>query len=100
MSADDRALSGRQPKAVTSALRVLEEVARAGSGLQGMADRLGAVGGTLSVTSAPGHGTTVQGSVPLTATAAPVEGTGGGGPAPIDGVGPGGAEGSEPGRPS
>ncbi|MHA4853273.1 IclR family transcriptional regulator [Rhodococcus sp. MSC1_016] len=33
MSADDRALSGRQPKAVTSALRVLEEVARAGSGV-------------------------------------------------------------------
>ena len=33
MNADDRALSGRQPKAVTSALRVLEEVARAGSGV-------------------------------------------------------------------
>ena len=33
MSPDDRALSGRQPKAVTSALRVLEEVARAGSGV-------------------------------------------------------------------
>lgn len=30
---DDRALSGRQPKAVSSALRVLEEVARAGSGV-------------------------------------------------------------------
>jgi DNA-binding IclR family transcriptional regulator len=33
VSADDRALSGRQPKAVISALRVLEEVARAGSGV-------------------------------------------------------------------
>jgi signal transduction histidine kinase len=34
-----------------------------GTGLQGMADRLDAVGGTLQVTSAPGEGTTVTGRV-------------------------------------
>jgi signal transduction histidine kinase len=36
-----------------------------GTGLQGMADRLDAIGGTLDVTSAPGSGTTVTGSVPI-----------------------------------
>jgi len=36
-----------------------------GTGLQGMADRLAAVGGSLSVDSDPGHGTTVVGSVPV-----------------------------------
>jgi signal transduction histidine kinase len=36
----------------------------AGTGLQGMADRLEAVGGSLELTSAPGAGTTVTGSVP------------------------------------
>jgi signal transduction histidine kinase len=35
-----------------------------GSGLQGMTDRVEAVGGTIEVESAPGHGTTVRGSVP------------------------------------
>ena len=35
-----------------------------GSGLQGMADRLDAVGGSLEVNSRPGAGTTVRGSVP------------------------------------
>jgi signal transduction histidine kinase len=35
-----------------------------GSGLQGMADRLEALGGSLDVTSAPGRGTTVVGSLP------------------------------------
>jgi len=39
--------------------------ARTGSGLQGMADRLAAVGGTLDVGSAPGEGTTVTGNVPV-----------------------------------
>jgi signal transduction histidine kinase len=41
----------------------------AGSGLQGIADRLGALDGQVSVTSAPGHGTTIEGrlSLPLTA---------------------------------
>jgi signal transduction histidine kinase len=38
-----------------------------GSGLQGMADRLAAVGGSLEIRSAPGHGTTVAGSVPVSA---------------------------------
>ena len=36
-----------------------------GTGLQGMADRLDAIGGTLQVTSAPGNGTTVTGRVPV-----------------------------------
>ena len=36
-----------------------------GSGLVGMADRLAAVGGTLTVRSAPGAGTTVHGSIPV-----------------------------------
>jgi signal transduction histidine kinase len=37
-----------------------------GSGLQGMADRLAAVGGSLEVHSAPGRGTVVAGQVPIT----------------------------------
>ena len=37
----------------------------AGSGLANMADRLDTAGGTLSVESAPGSGTTVRGSVPI-----------------------------------
>ena len=36
-----------------------------GTGLQGMADRLDAIGGTLHVTSAPGRGTTVEGRIPV-----------------------------------
>lgn len=36
-----------------------------GTGLQGMADRLDAIGGTLRVTSSPGAGTSVAGSVPV-----------------------------------
>jgi signal transduction histidine kinase len=36
-----------------------------GTGLQGMADRVEAIGGWLSVTSAPGAGTTVSGWVPV-----------------------------------
>jgi signal transduction histidine kinase len=36
-----------------------------GSGLQGMADRLAAVGGSLEIRSAPGQGTTVAGHVPV-----------------------------------
>jgi signal transduction histidine kinase len=38
----------------------------AGSGLQGMADRLAAVGGSLVVDSSPGRGTRVAGRVPVT----------------------------------
>ncbi|MGC5021390.1 sensor histidine kinase [Micromonospora sp. DT47] len=37
-----------------------------GSGLAGMADRLGACGGSLSVTSSPGQGTIVTGCAPMT----------------------------------
>jgi signal transduction histidine kinase len=37
-----------------------------GTGLQGMADRLAAMGGRLCVSSAPGLGTTVTGSLPAT----------------------------------
>ncbi len=36
----------------------------AGAGLQGMADRLDAIGGTVAIDSAPGAGTTVTGSAP------------------------------------
>ncbi len=36
-----------------------------GTGVQGMADRLAALGGTLRITSAPGHGTQVTGRVPV-----------------------------------
>ena len=37
-----------------------------GTGLQGIADRLAALGGTLDITSAPGHGTQLTGRVPAT----------------------------------
>ena len=36
-----------------------------GTGLQGMGDRLDSIGGTLRVTSAPGAGTSVSGSIPI-----------------------------------
>jgi signal transduction histidine kinase len=45
-----------------------QRAGRAGSGLQGMADRLAATGGTLEVRSQPGHGTTVVGRVPAPPT--------------------------------
>ena len=38
--------------------------ARDGTGLQGMTDRLAAVGGTVAIESAPGHGTIVSGCLP------------------------------------
>jgi signal transduction histidine kinase len=38
-----------------------------GSGLQGIADRLGAHGGTVDVDSAPGAGTVVRGWLPIAA---------------------------------
>jgi signal transduction histidine kinase len=41
------------------------EAAERGSGLQGIADRLAALGGTLTVRSAPGEGTTIGGSLPV-----------------------------------
>jgi signal transduction histidine kinase len=40
-----------------------------GSGIRGMRDRLDALGGTLEVTSEPGLGTTVKGTVPVNHTA-------------------------------
>jgi signal transduction histidine kinase len=39
--------------------------ARDGTGLQGMTDRLAAIGGTLQLRSAPGLGTTVSGRLPV-----------------------------------
>ena len=41
-----------------------------GTGLQGMADRLAAAGGTLRINSAPGLGTTVSGRLPVSELAA------------------------------
>jgi signal transduction histidine kinase len=35
-----------------------------GTGVQGMADRLAALGGTLDIVSSPGNGTRVTGRVP------------------------------------
>jgi signal transduction histidine kinase len=40
---------------------------RHGSGLQGMSDRLAALGGAFDVRSRPGHGTTVSGELPVSA---------------------------------
>jgi signal transduction histidine kinase len=40
--------------------------ARGGHGFMNMADRLGAIGGTVRWQSEPGHGATIQGSIPLT----------------------------------
>jgi signal transduction histidine kinase len=37
-----------------------------GTGLQGIIDRLAALGGTIGISSAPGHGTRVTGRVPAT----------------------------------
>jgi signal transduction histidine kinase len=39
---------------------------RSGLGLEGMADRIDAIGGTLEVRSAPGEGTTIVGDIPVT----------------------------------
>jgi signal transduction histidine kinase len=44
--------------------RGFDPPAAGGSGLTGMRDRIGAVGGWIEVASAPGHGTTVAGAVP------------------------------------
>ena len=40
-----------------------------GTGLQGMSDRLDAIGGSIDIVSAPGEGTTVLGRLPLTGAA-------------------------------
>ena len=44
--------------------------ATCGTGLQGMADRLAAAGGTLRINSAPGLGTTISGRLPVSELAA------------------------------
>jgi signal transduction histidine kinase len=49
-------------------------VARVGSGLRNMRDRVESLGGTLAVTSSPGEGTLVRGTVPLTQPAASATG--------------------------
>jgi signal transduction histidine kinase len=38
-----------------------------GTGLQGIADRLGALGGTIDLTAAPGRSTRITGRVPTAA---------------------------------
>jgi signal transduction histidine kinase len=45
-------------------LGMQESAAGSGDGLVGMRDRIGAVGGELEISSAPGRGTTVRGSIP------------------------------------
>jgi signal transduction histidine kinase len=42
-----------------------------GTGLQGMTDRLDAIGGAVRVESAPGEGTTVTGTIPMTRVGGP-----------------------------
>ena len=64
-----------------------------GSGLQGMSDRLAALGGTLTVRSRPGQGTTITGRLPARS------GSGSGGGDRADHVQPGGpAGGPDPGQ--
>jgi signal transduction histidine kinase len=43
-----------------------------GSGVQGMADRIAALGGTLEICSTPGQGTTVTGRIPCPVDAASI----------------------------
>jgi glucose-6-phosphate-specific signal transduction histidine kinase len=43
--------------------------ARMGSGVQGMTDRMAALGGTLKVSSEPGRGTRVTGTIPVSSLA-------------------------------
>jgi signal transduction histidine kinase len=50
---------------VTDDGRGFDPAVVSGSGLQGVTDRLAAIGGTFLVDSAPGHGTTVTGVVPV-----------------------------------
>ena len=39
---------------------------RNGTGLTGLADRLGAAGGTVEITARPGQGVRIEGRLPLT----------------------------------
>jgi signal transduction histidine kinase len=43
--------------------------ARMGTGVQGMTDRMAALGGTLEVSSEPGRGTRVTGTIPVSSLA-------------------------------
>ena len=58
-----RALSGLEAYVRSSGFE--PGLTRYGTGLQGMADRLDAVRGSLEVRSAPGRGTTVVGRLPV-----------------------------------
>jgi signal transduction histidine kinase len=49
--------------------------ARPGLGLFGVQERIGLVGGRLTVRSAPGQGTTLRAAIPLAAAAAPADAT-------------------------
>ena len=62
--------SGRSPAAccsrsATTARASTPAGARSGHGFVNMADRLGAIGGTVRWESQPGHGAQVRGSIPL-----------------------------------
>src|SRR6266567_4687906 len=68
---------GRYPRDAEAAvyfciLEALQNTAKDtyGTGLQGMADRLAAAGGTLRISSAPGLGTTISGRLPVSELAA------------------------------
>ena len=53
----------------TTAAASIRPRAGYGTGLQGIADRLGALEGRFDVTSSPGRGTTLEGSLPAVALA-------------------------------
>ena len=59
-----RAASSRSPTTAPASTRRRRRCK--GHGFVNMADRLGAIGGTLTVESAPGQGTTISGEIPLT----------------------------------
>ncbi len=59
---------------VTDDGRGFDPAAASGSGLQGVTDRLAAIGGTFQVDSAPGRGTTVTGEVPVVEQNLPMHG--------------------------
>jgi signal transduction histidine kinase len=68
--------------------------ARGGHGFMNMADRLGAIGGTVRWESRPGHGSKITGSVPVR-TPPPGTGPGGAGAAGAGAAGTGGSGGRE-----
>ena len=66
---DQRGLPRRQPPGhiTDDGIGFDTTKARHGSGLQGIADRLAALGGTLDIHSQPGHGTTLSCQLPVPA---------------------------------